>query len=149
MGVGTTEQVFSPFASYITFLFIGSFILAQAVFVHGLDRRFAYAILAHPWVGGRPGRILFGFGAATAIAAALRGAKNPRALRDAILKDSGEMRMRADGLRQSLGLFVSPLNSSTGLGIVTISFAMAIGQFVWGAAQPLLVMRCRPGSQLA
>ena len=47
-GVGTPEQVFSPFASYITFLFIGSFILAQAVFVHGLDKRFAYAILAHP-----------------------------------------------------------------------------------------------------
>src|SRR5262245_61851405 len=41
------------------------------------------------------------------------------------------------GLRQSLGLFVSPLNTSTGLGIVTISFALAVGQFAWGAAQPL------------
>lgn len=41
------------------------------------------------------------------------------------------------GARQSLGLFVSPLNTSTGLGIVTISFAMAVGQFVWGAAQPI------------
>jgi len=41
------------------------------------------------------------------------------------------------GARQSLGLFVSPLNSSTGLGIVTISFALAVGQFMWGAAQPL------------
>lgn len=41
------------------------------------------------------------------------------------------------GVRQSLGLFVSPLNSSTGLGIVAISFAMAVGQFVWGASQPL------------
>jgi MFS family permease len=41
------------------------------------------------------------------------------------------------GARQSQGLFVSPLNSSTGLGIVAISFAMAIGQFVWGAAQPV------------
>lgn len=41
------------------------------------------------------------------------------------------------GVRQSLGLFVSPLNSSTGLGIVTVSFALAVGQFVWGAAQPL------------
>lgn len=44
------------------------------------------------------------------------------------------------GLRQSVGLFVSPLNTSTGLGIVTISFAMAVGQFVWGAAQPLFGM---------
>jgi MFS family permease len=41
------------------------------------------------------------------------------------------------GTRQSLGLFVSPLNSSTGLGIVAISFAMAVGQFVWGASQPV------------
>src|SRR5204862_7473196 len=69
-GVGTSEAVFAPFASYITFLFIGSFILAQAVFAHGLDRRFAYAILAHPWVGGKPSRILFGFGFATAFMSA-------------------------------------------------------------------------------
>jgi MFS family permease len=41
------------------------------------------------------------------------------------------------GIRQSLGLFVSPLNTSTGLGIVTVSFALAVGQFAWGAAQPL------------
>ncbi|MDT3672485.1 MAG: MFS transporter [Aromatoleum sp.] len=41
------------------------------------------------------------------------------------------------GARQSLGLFVSPLNTSTGLGIATISFALAVGQFVWGAIQPL------------
>jgi len=41
------------------------------------------------------------------------------------------------GARQSMGLFVSPLNSHTGLGIATISLAMAIGQFVWGASQPI------------
>ncbi len=41
------------------------------------------------------------------------------------------------GLRNALGLFVSPLNTSTGLGIVSISFALAVGQFVWGAAQPI------------
>ncbi len=41
------------------------------------------------------------------------------------------------GARQSLGLFVSPLNSATGLGIATISLAMAIGQFTWGAIQPV------------
>ena len=44
------------------------------------------------------------------------------------------------GVRQSFGLFISPLNSATGLGIVTISFALAVGQFVWGAAQPLFGM---------
>ena len=42
-----------------------------------------------------------------------------------------------NGARQSLGLFLSPLNTQTGLGIVNISFAMAIGQLVWGVVQPL------------
>lgn len=41
------------------------------------------------------------------------------------------------GARQSLGLFVSPLNTGTGLGIATISLALAVAQFVWGAAQPV------------
>lgn len=41
------------------------------------------------------------------------------------------------GSRQSLGLFLSPLNTQTGLGVAKISFAMAIGQLVWGAVQPV------------
>lgn len=41
------------------------------------------------------------------------------------------------GARQSLGLFMYPLNIHTGLGIATISFAMAVGQLVWGAVQPV------------
>jgi MFS family permease len=41
------------------------------------------------------------------------------------------------GIRQSLGLFISQLNTSTALGIATISFALAIGQFAWGAIQPV------------
>lgn len=41
------------------------------------------------------------------------------------------------GARQSIGLFLAPLNASTGLGIASISLAMAIGQFAWGAVQPI------------
>ncbi|MBL8398823.1 MAG: MFS transporter [Candidatus Accumulibacter sp.] len=41
------------------------------------------------------------------------------------------------GARQSLGLFLSPLNTSTGLGVAAISLAMAVGQFSWGAIQPV------------
>ena len=41
------------------------------------------------------------------------------------------------GARQSLGLYVGPLNQSTGLGIADISLALAVGQFVWGASQPI------------
>jgi predicted MFS family arabinose efflux permease len=41
------------------------------------------------------------------------------------------------GTRQSLGLFIAPIETSTGLGIATISLALAIGQFAWGAIQPV------------
>ncbi len=41
------------------------------------------------------------------------------------------------GARQSLGLFIAPIGASTGLGIATISLALAIGQFTWGAIQPV------------
>jgi MFS family permease len=41
------------------------------------------------------------------------------------------------GSRQSFGLFIGPINASTGMGIATISFALAIGQFSWGAIQPI------------
>jgi len=41
------------------------------------------------------------------------------------------------GARQSLGLFIIPLDTATGLGIVSISFALAIGQLIWGLVQPI------------
>jgi MFS family permease len=62
------------------------------------------------------------------------------------------MLMVTMGARQSLGLFVSPLNTSTGLGVMTISFAMAVGQFMWGAVQPVagaVADRYGPGRVLA
>src|SRR5260370_129372 len=37
----------------------------------------------------------------------------------------------------ALARFISPLNSSTGFGITTISFALAVGQLTWGAIQPV------------
>ena len=41
------------------------------------------------------------------------------------------------GGRQTIGLFIAPLDETTGLGIVSISLAVAIGQLVWGLAQPV------------
>ena len=35
------------------------------------------------------------------------------------------------------GLFLSPINTATGLGIATISFAAAVGALMWGAWQPV------------
>ncbi len=40
------------------------------------------------------------------------------------------------GTRQTMGLFLGPLNTSTGLGIGSISLAFAFGQLWWGLTQP-------------
>ena len=45
--------------------------------------------------------------------------------------------MITTGARQSLGLYIAPLHGATGLGITEISLALAIGQFMWGASQPI------------
>ena len=47
---------------------------------------------------------------------------------------------------------MSPINTTTGLGIVTISLAMAVGQLVWGVVQPVagaFADRWGPGRVLA
>ena len=63
--VAPAREVFAPFADPLMFLFIGSFILARAIFLNGLDRRLAFGVLSLRWVGPRPGRILFAYGAVT------------------------------------------------------------------------------------
>ena len=44
------------------------------------------------------------------------------------------------GTRSVFGLFLSPLNSASGLGVATISFAIAVSQLTWGIAQPFAGM---------
>jgi sodium-dependent dicarboxylate transporter 2/3/5 len=61
LGVAPAGVAFAPFADPLIFLFIGTFMLAQAIFFHGLDRRFAFAILSLPGVGERPGRVLVAY----------------------------------------------------------------------------------------
>src|SRR5437660_11767164 len=41
------------------------------------------------------------------------------------------------GVRQSVALFIGPLNSATGLGIASISLAFAVAQLMWGITQPI------------
>jgi sodium-dependent dicarboxylate transporter 2/3/5 len=50
-GVAPMRTAFAAFADPIVFLFIGSFMLAEAMFRHGLARRIAYRAIASPWVG--------------------------------------------------------------------------------------------------
>ncbi len=41
------------------------------------------------------------------------------------------------GVRQTSGLFLLPITQSTGVTVVALSFALAVGQFMFGAAQPI------------
>jgi sodium-dependent dicarboxylate transporter 2/3/5 len=68
--VAPARDVFAPFADPLMFLFIGGFILARAIFLYGLDRRLAFAVLSIRGVGARPTRIMFAFGAVTAFISA-------------------------------------------------------------------------------
>ncbi|HNN33175.1 MAG TPA: MFS transporter, partial [Ottowia sp.] len=65
----------------------------------------------------------------------LKPLRHPGAL--AVTLAAAGVLMVTMGTRQSLGLFLSPINSSTGLGMASISLAMAVAQFTWGAIQPL------------
>jgi solute carrier family 13 (sodium-dependent dicarboxylate transporter), member 2/3/5 len=65
--VTAARAALAPFADPIIFLFIGSFILAQAMFVHGVDRRIAYTALSWRAIGSSGPRILAVYGAVATI----------------------------------------------------------------------------------
>lgn len=56
-GVASATEAFEQYASPTIFLFIGSFILAQAASQHGLDRRMALSLVTLRWSRGSLSRI--------------------------------------------------------------------------------------------
>ena len=65
-GVASAEAVFGAFSSDTIFLFIGAFIIAQAMMTHGLDRRFAFRVLSIPGVSNSTYGVIIAFGAIAA-----------------------------------------------------------------------------------
>jgi MFS family permease len=41
------------------------------------------------------------------------------------------------GMRQTTGLYINPMMDSTHIAYASMSFALAVGQLMWGAAQPI------------
>ena len=66
-GAIPVSAAFSAFSNPMIFLFMGGFILAKAMMMHGLDKRFAYWLLSRNWVGSSPRRIFLAIGLATAL----------------------------------------------------------------------------------
>ena len=63
--VAPVRQAFASFADPVIFVFIGGFILAEAMFVHGVDQRIAYTALSRKFVGTSATRIMLVFGGVT------------------------------------------------------------------------------------
>jgi len=54
-----------------------------------------------------------------------------------ILAAAGAICAVTFGIRMATGLFIGPINTQTGMGLVAISFAFGVAQLVWGLAQPI------------
>jgi sodium-dependent dicarboxylate transporter 2/3/5 len=65
IGVAPADDVVGPLGSTTILVFIGAFIIAQAMLRHGLARRFAFRVLAIPGVGKSTLRTVIAFGAIT------------------------------------------------------------------------------------
>ena len=66
VGIGPVSEVFKSFANPILFLYLGSFLVAEAMQRHGLNRRIAFRILSLPGVGESPTALMAAFGCVTA-----------------------------------------------------------------------------------
>ncbi|WP_167503974.1 SLC13 family permease [Streptomyces malaysiensis] len=62
-GENAAQAVFEAFSSSLIFLLISSFILARAMGLHGLGRRFALRVLTLPGVSGSTYRVIITLGA--------------------------------------------------------------------------------------
>ena len=66
-GIAPAKEIFRSFGDPIVFLFLGGFLLAEAMMVHGLNRRIAFSILSWKSVGRSPTRLLMAFGGITGL----------------------------------------------------------------------------------
>jgi sodium-dependent dicarboxylate transporter 2/3/5 len=169
LGVAPARQVFAYFADPIVFLFVGSFMLARAMAVHGLDRRMALSFLSIPWMSARPSRLLAGLGLVTAalsmwvsntattammlpIGLGILGALHQARVAEGLA--SGPMGARgwpfATGMMlmiayaASIGGIGTPVGSPPnliGIGLIRNSAGVDIGFFTWMAlAVPMLLL---------
>lgn len=65
-GIADIKTALSPFSDPVIFLFMGSFIIARSMTLHGLDHRLALRVISWKWVKTSPLRLLFMLGLTTA-----------------------------------------------------------------------------------
>jgi sodium-dependent dicarboxylate transporter 2/3/5 len=125
-GIGGAEEVFRSFADPIIFLFLGSFLVAEAMLHHGLNRRIAFQVLALRFVGDSPARLLGAFAVITGFISmwvsntATTAMMFPIAV--AILAEMARRQSESEGRV----IHFTQLKFGTGLMLVT-AFAASIG----------------------
>ncbi len=70
LGISPARDALRPFSDPVIFLFLGGFLLAEAMIKHGLNRRVALAVLGLPGVGTSQAGLFAGFGLLTAFLSA-------------------------------------------------------------------------------
>lgn len=117
LGISGAKELFASFGDPIVFLFIGGFILAEAMMVHGLDRRIALGLLGLNWVGNSIARVFLVFGGIAAFLSMwLSNTATTAMMAPIALGIVGEMRemmtrtgdegSRADHRRMAIGLML-------------------------------------------
>ena len=163
LGVAPAKEVLAPFAHPLVFLFIGSFIIAEAITLHGLDRRFSLAILSIPLLERSPTGLLFAFGIIAAVTSmwisntAATAMMLPIAM--GILSAIGDARSGHRGFKferystmmmlmiaygASVGGIATPVGTPPnliGIGMIDTLLGIKIGFFEWmGFAIPITVV---------
>jgi sodium-dependent dicarboxylate transporter 2/3/5 len=67
LGIAPASRVLAAYADPVIFLFIGSFVLAEAIRSTSLDQRLAFTLLAQAWATRTPGRLLATLGGITCV----------------------------------------------------------------------------------
>lgn len=119
LSVGTPKQIMGPYGDPIIFLFMGSFWIAQAMSIHGLDRRLALRLLSVPWVNASPAGLVLGIGVlAAAISLWVSNTATTAMLLPIVLGIMQQMpgSARSEKLEQRLLLMLAFAASVGGLG---------------------------------
>lgn len=132
LGVASARDMYRAFSDPIIFLFIGSFMLVEAMMKHGLNRRLAFVILGSRAVGESPFRLYAAFGIiVTVLSMWVSNAATTAMMLPIGIAIATEI-ARRDSLRLGRTLAFTQLPVATGLMLLT-----AFGASVGGLATPI------------
>ena len=133
IGVAPADDVIAPFGSTTILVFIGAFIIAQAMLANGLARRFAFRVLAIPGVDKSTTRVVVAFGGITcALSAFVSNTATVAMLLPTAIAILGTVANIIEGKQGSEGF--DPLKLRVGIALMLM---LAYGASVGGLLTPV------------